>query len=613
MTSKSSPHPPNWRLWHPTNGVVFQPQPPYPTLEVARLFTEASSAREAEADTSEPVRTHESTGGLRSDFKGIRQETRPAAALKGESVLSSQTTSNTYTVQKRETPGSQAAGSNGKTSLVEDIETGVQELRVEEGQQDITYTTRIEQDDTALPEESPSEPALSETPEVHDVPFTPLEYKMSHETFQAAKVAKEGSTESYWSYSFYRGPNEDDDIKGKVRVHYCKSSHTAERALQYFVGEKLLGLDLEWFPQANRNSGVRKNVSLVQIASQSRVVLLHLALYPAKDEFVTPTLRKLLEDPEITKSGVWINGDCTRLRKFLDIDVRGKFELSHLFKQVKYSASREPKMINKRLVSLATQVQDIMGLPMRKDQNVRASDWSQPLNMEQIGYSASDAYAGVQLFAMLNHQREKLDPCPALPFHAELGKPIPVPRGLEPLPEEEALAEDDIADEKEIEAEAEEEAEAVAEAEGSNATLTAIRSEVVEVLDAKARKGRPVAAAATAGKAAPPPKDPRVEAAEEWLKEFREGRKIRAQPAALRAYHIWHTNQDLDCASLAKILRNPPLQTSSVAGYIMSVVQMERLPYDKVRMKTDCIARMPGELARRRFFPVWSAVNSVGL
>lgn len=490
------------------------------------------------------------------------------------------------------------------TTAAEDLEGGVQDTRLDEGSRQLV--TDPAQEAYAAQTEAESEPTAS--PENLEVPFTPLDYKMPHAIFQAARVAKEGSSESYWSYSFYRGPDEQNDVKGKVRVHYCKSAQTAERALKYLEGERLLGLDLEWSPQANKNSGVRKNISLVQIASQSRVVLLHLALYPGKDEFVTPTLKKLLEDPEITKLGVWINGDCTRLRRFLDIDVRGKFELSHLFKQVKYSASRQPNLINKKLVALATQVKDIMGLPMKKDQNVRASDWSQPLDLEQIGYSASDAYAAVQLFAMLNHQREQLDPTPALPFHTEMDRPIPVPPGLEPPREDEALAEDEVADEREIEAEA--------ESRGTNVALGIARSEIIQVLEGNDKSHDPVPKSAkgepTSVKSPPLPKDPKLEAAEVWLKEYKESRggKLKAQPAALRAYHIWHTSKDLDCAGLAKILRDPPLQTSSVAGYIMSSVHMEKLPYDKIRMKTDVMSRMPTELARKRFFPLWAAVNS---
>ncbi|KAF3770894.1 ribonuclease H-like protein [Cryphonectria parasitica EP155] len=420
-------------------------------------------------------------------------------------------------------------------------------------------------------------------------PFTPLDYKMSDEVFQAARQAAEGTDESFWSYSFYRGPNREDGVKGKVRVHYCKNAHVAERALQYLVGEKFVGLDLEWVALASKSSGARRNVSLVQLASQSRVVLLHLAVYPAKDELATPTLRKIIEDPNVTKLGVWIKGDCTRLKKYLSINARGIFELSHLFKQVKYSTSR-PALVNKKLVSLATQCKEVFGLPMRKDQNVRTSDWSQPLDMGQIGYSASDAYAAIHLFAMLNHQREKLDPVPALPFHLELDKPIPLPPGVEMSSSEESDLDEGITDE------------ALLEAEDSVTSNT------------NTKKAATKSRATTATKAMPAPelpKDPKVEAAEICVAEHKEARggKIRVTPAALKAYFIWHANKGLNCEDVARMLRDPPLQTSTVASYILSSVQSEKLPYDNERMKTEVAGHMHDSVIRSRFFGIWKAIH----
>lgn len=602
MTSRPSPLPPNRRLWHPTNGIVFQQQqqqPPqlYPVLDVARFTTEASSGKEPEAETMDaPIQIPQSKAGFRTDFNGKLQEKR-TTGFKASGSQTTRTTSNTYSIQERNVRSSQGARLEAKTSSMETIEAGMQELSVEEGQTVITET-KSEQDSTELSQESLSKTSVSATAQIQDVPFTPLEYKMVDEAFQAAKVAKEGSAGSYWSYSLYRGPNQEDDIKGKVRVYYCKNAQDAELALQGFVGEKILGLDLEWYAQARKNAGVRKNVSLMQIASSSRIVLLHLALYPPKDDFVTPTLRKLLEDPEVSKLGVWINGDCTRIAKFLGVEVQGKFELSHLYKQVKYCASGQPEMIDKKFVRLASQIEDIMGLPMKKDQDVRTSDWSRALNQEQIGYSASDAYAAVQLFAMLNHMREKLDPCPDLPFHTEKGAPIPLPLGLKPPPNDVALAEDDVSNETELACDGEAASEANVELKPKprKAAPAAKRSRAVKEPNAPAAAAVPVSL----------PPDPRLEAADAWLQEFRATRKTTVSPSYLRAYHIWHNDKDMDCATLAR-LRG--IQVSSAANYIMTSVLREKLPYDVDRMRT-VVTKVPEDVARRVFFPVWAAVNS---
>lgn len=208
----------------------------------------------------------------------------------------------------------------------------------------------------------------------------PLTFHIPKEVLQEAKDAAPGTKQSYWSYKLYMGPN-----KQEVKVHYCKAKHTTERVAQYFVDEKVVGFDMEWKPESTRNSGIKNNVSLIQIASEKRIGLFHIAAFSKNtvDDLVAPTLKKILENPGITKVGVAIKGDCTRLRNFLKIEPRGIFELSHLYKLVRYSSSGDLAQINKKLVSLATQAEDHLGLPIFKGE-VRGSDWTKPLTIEQI-------------------------------------------------------------------------------------------------------------------------------------------------------------------------------------------------------------------------------------
>ncbi len=216
-------------------------------------------------------------------------------------------------------------------------------------------------------------------------PFTPLAFKMSDETFRKARQAPEETPESFWGYQMYRIPGEDGAPDVKVKVHYCTSSTTTERVVkQYFSDEKVLGFDLEWSPSAHKSSGTRKNVSLVQLASASRIGLFHIAAFPLTDKLVAPSLKKVLEDPDVAKLGVSIKGDCRRCADHLGINVRGQFELSHLYRLVKYYKSGEYDLINKRLVSLAMQVQDCLGLPLYKGSDVRESNWAKKLKMDQV-------------------------------------------------------------------------------------------------------------------------------------------------------------------------------------------------------------------------------------
>ncbi|KAL8344622.1 hypothetical protein RB601_004912 [Gaeumannomyces tritici] len=266
------------------------------------------------------------------------------------------------------------------------------------------------------------EAAEEDFAEDEEPPATTLEYKFPPEAFREAKRAATESRESYWSYTFYRGPGGK-----KVKVHYCRSRATTEQVCQYFLDETILGFDLEWALDANRYSGPRRNVSLIQLASPSRIALFHVALFPPNEDVtvVAPTLRRIMEDPAITKCGVSIKADCTRLRNFLKIDSRGVFELSHLFRLVKYSRTGETNLINKRLVSLAEQTLTTLGLPLYKGIDVRWSQWwKSPLQMDQILYSASDAYAAIQIYDVLEQQRQNLHPTPPRPYHVEHDLPI---------------------------------------------------------------------------------------------------------------------------------------------------------------------------------------------
>ncbi|KAG6356576.1 hypothetical protein INS49_014449 [Diaporthe citri] len=572
--------PPKWRLWHPNQGVVFQ-QPLYPVLDVARFFTEASAVEDMGAGSR--GLGEEMAAGR---FKNIgNHNSDPSDSLAGPKISQE---------PLADTPPAEAE----QESPARPTETSEPGSKKEEPQ-------------PATADRPPSGP-----------PFTPLDYKIPEESFNAAVKAVEGTPESFWSYAMYRGPGGDEggrEAEKKVTVHYCISAHTAERVLQqYFLNETVLGFDLEWSIEGYKTDSPQKNVSLVQLASQSRVALLQVALFSSKGQLVPPTLKRIMEDSGITKTGVWIKGDCTRLRKYLGIESRGVFELSHLFRQVKYTRNGRHDLINKRLVSLADQVKETMHLPMFKGQDVRSSDWSKALRMDQIVYSASDAYAAVHLYAMLNHQREKLDPMPPLPFHVELNQPIPLAPGLESSSSDETDN-------------AEDEDEELREAGYGVSTLTAEQLKaLVETVQIEAGEGdsndskaiteatkaaKPKSRSTASAKQPTPQKDPKIIAAETWLLEYRATRpdgKTKAGPAALRAYFIWHANDDLSVDSIAQLLRDPPLQLLTVCNYILGAIKAERLAYDRVRLR-QVLDLYPQDVAQRRFATLVKATANVSV
>lgn len=325
-------------VWHPSRGFVFvsDKRVVYPRLPNVRFYSAPAVASHSEDETPFTARS------------GVPSESFVAVENRSE---------------MRDFPATTPNASSGLTAVDE---------------------TQPSKSSTALGTSSGSEGPKEDLTDL-EPPFTPLEYKIPPEVFRAAKLAPEGSPESYWSYNLYRGPDENGGLNTKIKVHYCTSLHTTERVLQnYFMDEKVLGFDLEWEPSASDRSGARKNVCLVQLASKTRIGLFHLSLYGEKSSLVAPSLKSIMEDASVTKLGVAIRGDCTRLRKFLGIDSRGVFELSNLYKLVKYSSSGEYQFINKRLVSLATQVSEYLRLPLFKGLDVRSSNWSQPLKMAQI-------------------------------------------------------------------------------------------------------------------------------------------------------------------------------------------------------------------------------------
>jgi len=216
----------------------------------------------------------------------------------------------------------------------------------------------------------------------------PVSFHIPEDVKRQAILASSSPGTTYWKYTMYQNPDGE-----KVTVHYCKSKEASERIAKLFLDKPVIGFDIEWKPQASALEGTKKNVSLIQLASEERIALFHIARYGKDgtiDDLVAPTLKKIMESPEITKVGVAVKADCTRLRKFMGIGSRGLLELSHLYKLVKFS-SGDVKKINKSLVALAQQVEEHFQLPMWKGE-VRSSDWSEELNFEQIQCECPRAY-----------------------------------------------------------------------------------------------------------------------------------------------------------------------------------------------------------------------------
>lgn len=226
---------------------------------------------------------------------------------------------------------------------------------------------------------SKATPRLSARQIIH----TDGEFPISSEDAYHLEIESTSSEEAplFWSHSDQQAPGGQRPI-----VHYCKSLESTESVARHFLDSKVVGFDMEWKAQASATDSIQNNLSLIQLANEERIALFQIALFkPARslEDFVAPSLKRVIESQDITKVGVSIKADSTRLRKYLGISARSIFELSHLYKLVKYGQT-QPKLVNKRSVNLSEQVEEHLGLPLEKSEDVRCGDWARSLNYRQV-------------------------------------------------------------------------------------------------------------------------------------------------------------------------------------------------------------------------------------
>ncbi|KAG9638275.1 ribonuclease H-like protein, partial [Aureobasidium melanogenum] len=396
----------------------------------------------------------------------------------------------------------------------------------------------------------------------------PLLHHIPPQDLRNALIASKTSQAAFWRYSLYKSPKGE-----KPPVHYCINLKQAEHVAKYFSEEPVIGFDIEWEAGSTiAENSIKDNVSLIQIACDDRIALFHVALFFGEraEDLMPPSLKAILESPEILKTGVNIASDFTRLRKCLGVEGQGIFEVSHLYKLVKFSEN-EPAKVDKKPFNLAGQVQDILFLPLHKG-TVRTSAWSRKLSKEQADYAASDAYAGFRLFRELDKARSLMNPMPPRPAPWEFHQPIILGNGeragrktstkkstgvesqLSVLSVEEEQTFNDEDEEAQDEA-------------GADDTEYDTASEELESFESAA----PV----------------KHEAAERWLAQWTSnstlGRKNKP-PTSIRAYALWQV-EGLELQQVAEAMREPPLALSTVAAYVVQVVKSQKLPHEPARLK----------------------------
>lgn len=140
------------------------------------------------------------------------------------------------------------------------------------------------------------------------------------------------------------------------------------------ANSRVLGFDIEW--KMSLAGSPANPPATIQLAAGKQVVIFHVVYgQRGQPKKLPASLVGLLEDGSIVKAGVGISGDCTRLRKFYDVEVENAVDLS------KMALSRKIELGLRR--GLADMCNALLGLHLPKDRLVRVSDWSKPTLTEE--------------------------------------------------------------------------------------------------------------------------------------------------------------------------------------------------------------------------------------
>lgn len=150
-------------------------------------------------------------------------------------------------------------------------------------------------------------------------------------------------------------------------------------ALKKLNNVTVVGFDTETKPVFRK--GISHNPSLIQIATQSEVILFHL-----KSLALSQRLIGIFENPRIVKAGVAISDDMRTLAKLAHFTPRGLVDLDN--------AAKHHNIGHQGLRSLAALL-----LGIRISKNEQCSNWGKrSLTEKQIRYAATDAWISLALY-----------------------------------------------------------------------------------------------------------------------------------------------------------------------------------------------------------------------
>ncbi|CAM4547034.1 bifunctional 3'-5' exonuclease/ATP-dependent helicase WRN isoform X1 [Caretta caretta] len=179
------------------------------------------------------------------------------------------------------------------------------------------------------------------------------------------------------------------EFHGSVVYSYDASdcSFLSEDIRRNLSGGDVIGFDIEWPP-----SYTKGKVALIQICvSEKKCYLFHISSMSGFPK----GLKRLLEDEDVKKVGVGIEGDQWKLMSDFEIKLKSFVELADVANE---------KLKCKEIWSLNGLVKHLFSKQLLKDKCVRCGNWEEfPLSEEQKLYAATDAYAGLLIYQKLEN------------------------------------------------------------------------------------------------------------------------------------------------------------------------------------------------------------------
>ena len=120
------------------------------------------------------------------------------------------------------------------------------------------------------------------------------------------------------------------------RLYLCETLEQCEEVAQLFLNEPVVGYDQECIFPWPSSPSLQEHISVIQVATDDKLAIFHTGRLEGDkpSDLIAPSLRILIEDRAILKTGLAIMGDFWRLHDHFGLQPRGALGLSYMQKLV---------------------------------------------------------------------------------------------------------------------------------------------------------------------------------------------------------------------------------------------------------------------------------------